>query len=172
MMYRNVVLNMFLSLLWPALNGRMDARSMITGFVLGFLVISIVEPEYGKRVLGGMAFTVYVLLAILESNLRLAWIVVQPRPPLDPGIVAIPLTVTTDLEITLLASIITLTPGTLSVDLREDSQGRKHLLVHSLQVKDREAFRREIKERFEQRLLAVTRGTDWAGNATQAQEEE
>ncbi len=172
MMYRNVVLNMFLSLLWPALNGRMDARSMITGFVLGFLVISIVEPAYGKRVLGGMAFTVYVLLAILESNLRLAWIVIQPRPPLDPGIVAIPLTVTTDLEITLLASIITLTPGTLSVDLREDSQGRKHLLVHSLQVKDREAFRREIKERFEQRLLAVTRGTDWAGNATQAQEEE
>jgi multicomponent Na+:H+ antiporter subunit E len=158
MLVRNLILNLFLSLLWPALQGEFRTSTLVYGYLIGFAVLALNEPEYGKRVLKSISFFLYVVVSILESNVRVAWLVLQPRPQLDPGIVAIPLETTNSLEITVLASIITLTPGTLSVDLREDSRGRKHLLVHNIKILDRERFRQEIKDRFERRLLAITRG--------------
>jgi multicomponent Na+:H+ antiporter subunit E len=68
--------------------------------------------------------------------------------------VAIPLDVETDVEITLLANLITLTPGTLSMDISDD---RKVLYVHAMYVDDPEALRAEIKNGFERRVLEMLR---------------
>ena len=73
---------------------------------------------------------------------------------MKPGIVAIPLDAKTDLEITFLANLITLTPGTLSLDCSED---RKTLYIHSMYIDDLEKFRAEIKNTLEKRLLEVMR---------------
>jgi multicomponent Na+:H+ antiporter subunit E len=73
---------------------------------------------------------------------------------MTPGIVSVPLDVTTDLEITILANVISLTPGTLSLDVSDD---RKVLYVHSMYIKDREDFIRSIKNGFEKKLLNITR---------------
>jgi multicomponent Na+:H+ antiporter subunit E len=69
-----------------------------------------------------------------------------------PAIVAIPLDLRSPLAITLLAQMITLTPGTLSLDVSSD---RRVLYVHSMYVDDIDAFRRSIKDGFERRLLQV-----------------
>jgi multicomponent Na+:H+ antiporter subunit E len=66
-----------------------------------------------------------------------------------PAIVAIPLDLRGDLEITLLANLITLTPGTLSLDVSSD---KRVLYVHSMYVTDIAAFRSEIKNGFEKRV--------------------
>jgi multicomponent Na+:H+ antiporter subunit E len=73
-----------------------------------------------------------------------------------PGVVAIPLDVQTDAEITLLANLITLTPGTLSLDVSTD---RRVLYIHVMYIDndDVEAVRRKIKEGFERRVLEVLR---------------
>jgi multicomponent Na+:H+ antiporter subunit E len=73
-----------------------------------------------------------------------------------PGIIAIPLDARTDLEITLLANLITLTPGTLSLDVSAD---RRVLYVHVMYIDndDIEAVRRSIKDGFERRVLEVLR---------------
>ena len=63
-----------------------------------------------------------------------------------PGIVAIPLDIERDIEITLLANMITLTPGTLSIDVSND---KRILYVHGMHVQDLEEFKREIKDGFE-----------------------
>ena len=63
-------------------------------------------------------------------------IVLRPKIELQPGIIALPLTVDTDFEITMLANLITLTPGTLSVDVSED---RKTLFIHYVDVPDPQA---------------------------------
>lgn len=100
-----------------------------------------------------------LLFAILGRELVLgalnvAWLAVQPRIRLRPAIVAFPLTATTDLQITLLANMITLTPGTLSVDVSDD---RRTLFIHALDVADAEVLIGSIAANFEASVLGVTR---------------
>ena len=86
---------------------------------------------------------------LILSALRVAWLAVQPRLRIRPAIIAYPLTVTTDAQITLLANLITLTPGTLSVDVSDD---RKTLYVHAIDIEieggaDRRHCRRASRPR-------------------------
>jgi multicomponent Na+:H+ antiporter subunit E len=80
------------------------------------------------------------------SVFRVSRLVLTPRMRLAPGIFVFPLTLTRDFEITLLANLITLTPGTLTVDVSDD---RRSLLVHALDSPDPDKARREIAEGFE-----------------------
>jgi multicomponent Na+:H+ antiporter subunit E len=91
---------------------------------------------------------------LLLSALRVAWLAVQPRIAIRPAIVAYPLTVATDAQITLLANLITLTPGTLSVDVSDD---RKWLYIHAIDIESKEALIGSIAAGFETRILQVTR---------------
>ena len=73
---------------------------------------------------------------------------------ITPAIVAIPLTAETDAEIAFLANLISLTPGTLSLDVSTD---RQVLYIHAIDVKDIEKLRTDIKSGLEARLLEVMR---------------
>ena len=127
-MQRLLVLNLFISLLWPILNNEFTFSSLLIGFVLGFILLSLVQRKYGNYTVRAAWFAAFVLYAILQSNLRLAGKVLAKtigvQTPLRPGIVAVPLTLTNPFDITILATVITLTPGTLSVDLGEDVSGQ------------------------------------------------
>lgn len=111
-----------------------------------------------RRICDLADFSGYVLWAIVVSNLRLAHLILQRNAQFDPGIIAIPLRATTTVELLILASVISLTPGTLSLDLRRKETGVYVLYVHTLNVGEPETFRRAIQQRFEVRLLRVTRG--------------
>lgn len=155
-MTRLLIVNLFISLLWPTLNGEYSLGALFTGFLLGFVVLTIVRRSYGRFFFYAAGFLLYVLFAILQSNLKLAGLVLgtvfSPGKTLRPGIVAVPLTITDPFERTLLASVITLTPGTLSVDLGQ-REGQDVLYVHAIDLHDVETFRRDIKESFEDRIL-------------------
>jgi len=157
-MARLLIINLFISLLWPTLNGEYSLNALFTGFLLGFVVLAIVQRSYGKLFFYMAGFLLYVLYAILQSNLKLAGLVLgavfSRNPTLRSGIVAVPLTITDSFERTLLASIITLTPGTLTVDLGQ-REGQDVLFVHTVNLSDPVAFRREIKENFEDRILQL-----------------
>jgi multicomponent Na+:H+ antiporter subunit E len=79
-----------------------------------------------------------------------------PASYVCPGVVAIPLDARTDAEITLLANLITLTPGSVSLDVSED---RRMLYVHAMYIDggDVEAYRRSVKEGLERRVLELLR---------------
>lgn len=94
------------------------------------------------------------LRELILSALKVAWLVVQPRLKLRPAIIAYPLTVTSDAQITLLANMITLTPGTLSVDVSDD---QRTLYIHAIDLESREALIGEIAAGFETRILEVLR---------------
>lgn len=85
---------------------------------------------------------------LMLSAIRVSWLVLRPDmdKQLRPEIIEFPLHLESDAEITLLANLITLTPGTLSVDVSED---RKVLYVHALRVTDRQALIDEIRTGFE-----------------------
>ena len=127
-MQRLLVLNLFIAMMWPILNNDYTLGALLLGFLLGFVLMSLVQKRYGLYMLRAASYVAYVLLAILQSNIRVASKVLAGAlglpNTLRPGIVAVPLDLTNTFDITVLATVITLTPGTLSVDLGEDVSGR------------------------------------------------
>ncbi len=113
---------------------------------------------YGRWIWDCVYFVVYVLWEILVSNISLARLILRPNPVIEPGILAVPLRATTTLEVLVLASVISLTPGTLTLDLGKNATGESVLYVHNLTVGDPVVFRAKIKNSFERLLLRVTRG--------------
>ena len=101
-------------------------------------------------------FLIYFLKELMLASFVIAWDVVTPRSRVESGLIALPLEARTDLEITILASLISLTPGTLSLDVSED---KRILYVHAVYIKqgDVENLRKQIKNGFEKRLLKITR---------------
>jgi multicomponent Na+:H+ antiporter subunit E len=98
---------------------------------------------------------VLFLWDLWNSSLQVARAVLSPRDMTRPRLVTIPLRARSDLEITLVANFISLTPGTLSVDVSPD---RTHLLVHDLFAGDSsEATRADVRDGIEARVLKVTR---------------
>jgi multicomponent Na+:H+ antiporter subunit E len=125
------------------------------GYGLLWLARPMLGPTgYFEKLPRTAMFAVYLVWQLMKSNLRVAWDVLTPRAYRKPGIVGIPLEARTDAEITLLANLITLTPGTLSLDVSDD---RGTLYVHAMFVDDPEALRREIKDGFERRVLELLR---------------
>jgi multicomponent Na+:H+ antiporter subunit E len=91
---------------------------------------------------------------LVLGAINVAWLALQPRLALRPGIIAYPLTVTSDIQITLLANLITLTPGTLSIDVSDD---RRWLYIHAIDIASREQVVGTIAAGFETRILRVLR---------------
>lgn len=152
-----VLLNLALAALWQSFQPDSSPVGFAVGLVVGFLVLSIMSREYGRRVWAAIAFSTFLAYSIVVSSLQVAMLIMARRPQLDQGIIAIPLEASTDIEIAALATSITLTPGTLSVDVRTDESGQRVLFVHNLVVGDPEEMRKTIKRDFEQRILRFTR---------------
>lgn len=151
--------NLLLSLVWIAITGAFTFENFVFGFALSFLLLWITatdrrDNKYFNRIPKLIAFVFFFLYELIKANIEVAYDVITPKHYMKPGIVKIPLDARSDLEITLLANLITLTPGTLSLDVSDD---RKVLYVHAMYVKDRDGFVASIKNGFEKRLLEITR---------------
>jgi multicomponent Na+:H+ antiporter subunit E len=153
------LVNLLIALLWAGILPLFGGVDYLIGFGVGFLAIAFYKRTYVRRTYDLLYFLGYVLWQIVLSNFILARVILQPRHQINPGIVAIPLTASSPLEIMTLASVITLTPGTLSVDLGQNERGERLLYVHILATGDPATFQTEVKETFERLLLRVTRGT-------------
>lgn len=131
----------------------------VLAFLAGAVLLTFVERRYARFLWFGAAFILYLVGQIILSNLSVAWLVLQPKPKLDPGIVAVPLEIDSGLEVIALASAITLTPGTISIDLDRNVHGQSALYVHSLVVRNPDRMRASIKGGFEQMILHISQGT-------------
>jgi multicomponent Na+:H+ antiporter subunit E len=153
------LLNIILTIVWVFLTGSMAFGNFVFGFLLSFLVLWIIARDgnggkYFRIAPKMIGFFFFFLYELIKANIQVAADVVTPKFYMKPGIVAVPLDAQSSLEITLLANIISLTPGTLSLDVSDD---RKVLYVHAMYVHDREEFIASIKNGFEKRLLAILR---------------
>jgi len=89
---------------------------------------------------------------IVKSNLEVARRILGPESALRPGFVRVPVALTDPYAITVLAGIITMTPGTLTCAVAPDGRS---LLVHALHLEDAEALVAEIKSRYESPLMEI-----------------
>ena len=156
-------LNILLAIAWTALMNELSWLNLLFGFFLGYFIIFFAseggltdKPTYILRVIRLARFTIFFFKEVIVSNIRIMIEVLTPTHYMQPGVVAVPLDAKTDLEIFLLANLVTLTPGTLSLEVSDD---RKTLYIHAMYVDkdDLKTFRKRVKEDFEKRLLEVLR---------------
>lgn len=154
-----LLFNILLAISWMLLTGKLEAETFLDGFIVGFIILWISRTalggsKYFSKIPIAIKFVFYFIKELIKANLIVAYDIITPKDYMKPGIVAVPLEAKTNLEITLFANLITLTPGTLSLDVSTD---KKTLYVHGLYVKDAECFKKELKEGLEKRLLEVLR---------------
>lgn len=145
-------LNLFLAVGWAFFAGGFTLLNLAVGFFLGYGALWLIAPllggtsRYPMRLLYWVRLLVMFLYELLVSSLSVAWDVLTPRHKSRPAVVNVPLDVRTDAGLLLVTNLISLTPGTLSIDVSED---RTILKVHAMFADDPDALRRELKEGME-----------------------
>jgi multicomponent Na+:H+ antiporter subunit E len=150
-----IVMTVLLVAAWLAVTGSFTVPNSILGLVLALISLWLVREHLAPRRVPLRPVRVLLLaLLFFYELLKSAWtvaiLVLSPRMDPKPGIFAYPLRVESDFEIALLANLITLTPGTLSVDVSDD---RRTLYVHAIDCSDPEDTKRGIAEGFERRIM-------------------
>ncbi len=144
-------LSAFLLVLWLLLNNSAAPGHLVLGALLGVLIPLFTRRFWPERL--GLArpglmlrFSGRVLWDILVANFAVARVVLGPRSAIRPAFLRVPLDIHDDFPVTVLASVVSLTPGTVSADIDAE---RRYLLVHALSVSDTEALAQDIKARYE-----------------------
>ncbi len=149
----------FLAVVWLLVSGEFSAANILTGLVVGFCTVLFSQqtfkdfperriPFFFQRVFEITRFVAYVLWQILVSNLRVAATVIGLRK-IQPAVVHLELDGLNDMQTLILANVITLTPGTLSIEADPDGTG---LYVHVMEMDDVDSFKTEIEEGFIRRI--------------------
>ncbi|MTI18940.1 Na+/H+ antiporter subunit E [Rhodobacteraceae bacterium RKSG542] len=151
--------NLLMAVAWAAVSGSFTGLNLVFGFVLATLTLYVIREQVAFRRYIARSWRITKLALtffweLVKSSWRVFIMLINPKLDVQPGIIAMPLTVTKDYEITLLANMITLTPGTLSMDVSED---RKTLYIHCVDVPDPDETIREIKESFERQIMEAFR---------------
>jgi multicomponent Na+:H+ antiporter subunit E len=154
--------NVLLALAWAALQGAFSLTTLLTGYLIGYLVLlalvrgGVINPSpYIGRVHRVIGLAGYFFWELVRANLRLAVDVATPSYHMKPGIVAVPLDTSSDAEVLLLSMLINTTPGSVALDVSPD---RKTLYVHVMYMTTPEAARADIKNGFERRVRGVLGG--------------
>ena len=153
------LLNVLLAIGFMAVLDSFHLQSLLIGFGVGLGALWLTRPLYPETSYFRRSITLFQLLAfftkaLVISNLRVLWDVITPSHISRPGIIRMPLDARTDLEIMMVANLISLTPGTLSIDLSED---RRFLYVHVMFLDDVAEVLEELKQGLEKRVLEVLR---------------
>jgi len=151
--------NLMLALIWVVLTGHFTGYNFLAGFIFGYTALSIVQRHipvlngYSRRLPNLLRFIVFFFVELIKANMKVAHDVITPVWYMRPGVIALPLEAKTDMEITFVANLISLTPGTLSLDVSDD---RRVLFIHAMFMDDEEGLRADLKE-MERRALEVLR---------------
>jgi len=145
---------------WLLLQQSLDAGQVLLGAALALLLAGLAphhEPTLpgrpiASRITAGLRLVLVVLIDILRANLQVALQILGPQARLQTAWIDLPLQVKSDLGITLLTHIITMTPGTVSARISSD---RKVLHVHALHAPDPQAVIESIRSRYECLVIAL-----------------
>ncbi|OGT29957.1 MAG: hypothetical protein A3E87_09480 [Gammaproteobacteria bacterium RIFCSPHIGHO2_12_FULL_35_23] len=152
-----LLINLLLAFIWATLTANFSPENIGLGLLLSFILLAITEnflthTSYTKKVWLIIKFIGFIIWEIVISSCKVAICSLQPHLKNSPGVIAVPLEVTSDLEITLTANLISLTPGTLALDISTD---KKFLFVHTMFANDPDKLRSTLKKDIEQRVIRI-----------------
>lgn len=150
--------NLILAFFWGALNGSLAFGTLLVGYFVGLGALWIAQPLFTEKTTyfvkswRSLRLALYFVYELLVSSLQVAWTVLTPWNKPNSAILEMPLDVKSDVEILLVSSLISLTPGTLSLDVSED---RKILFVHAMFGDDPDASVSQLKGGMERLVKEV-----------------
>ena len=159
MMAGLLLLNLILALTWAALQGELNAANVVMGFLVSAALIYLFRrmffrPLYFRKGVLGLTLALVFIKELIKSNIAVLRVVLNPWLRVRSGVIAVPTELTNDVALTMLANMITLTPGTLTLDISLD---RRYLYVHTLNLDDPEDVKQEIHQAFEVYLRELSR---------------
>ena len=145
---------------WLWLNNTVHPGHVVLGSLLAVAIPYFTrhfwpEPIVVDRPLRVIQYVAIVCYDIVLANLQLAALILGPVSRLRPAFVRVPLDLRTDFAVTMLASTVTLTPGTVSVDVEGNVADGRRLVVHVLRCVDEQEMVQSIKDRYERRLQEI-----------------
>ncbi len=148
-----------LTITWLLLIGEFSLITLGEGLFLGILISLMTGGtktrfRFIRKLPKILLFILFFFKELIIANLKIAYDIITPTHYMKPAIIAYPLEAKTDIEITLIANCITLTPGTLSLDVSED---KSLLYIHCMYVDSKEEVIQSIKQGFEKRILEILR---------------
>ncbi|MGN7375386.1 Na+/H+ antiporter subunit E [Bacillus halotolerans] len=154
-----ILLNVFLAFCWMFLSNDASAAGFITGFILGMISLFffrrfLAHPFYLWKTFSIIKLFLIFIRELYLANISVLKTVLSPKLDIKPGIFAFKTELTKDWEITLLSLLITLTPGTLVMDISDD---RTILYIHAMDIEDAEKAIFDIRESFEKAIQEVSR---------------
>ncbi len=154
------ILSASLMVLWLLLVNQLNPGHLLLGALLGWAVPLYTARFWPEEVrlrkpLVFARFAVIVLYDIVVANVTVARLILGPSERMQPAFITMPLQLRTEAAISLLASTISLTPGTVSTFLTAD---RRCLVIHSLHTTEPEEVIATIRERYEQPLKETLEG--------------
>lgn len=155
--FPHVFLSAFMVVFWLLLTNSISVGNIVMGLFLSWLIPYLTQSFWPQSMtlshpLLALRFVLIVLWDIVVANFEVALLILGSRQKLQPAFMKIPLILKQDFTITLLANTISLTPGTVSVDLNMESG---YLLVHALHVEDIDECIAQIKSRYEMPLKEI-----------------
>ena len=162
LIYFILALIIWILVAWPFVDGKIDVQVLIAGVIaaaiVAFLFHEILPKEHRVfispvRIFWALVYVPVFFYYVIMANFDVVYRALHPKMPIKPGIVKIKTILKTESGITALANSITLTPGTLTVDLTDDG----FLYIHWINVKsdDVEQATKLIAQRFEWFLLKI-----------------
>ena len=157
-----LALNVLLALVWASLWDSFTPINLIGGFIFSYAALwlarqlspDMTQTRYFRVMPQVLILFVYFLKELLKSCIMVARDCIAARPRLAPAIVHFPIGPKSDAEIFVLANLITLTPGTLTLDVADD---RSHLVIHSIYAEDTDALIADLRDGMEKRVSEVFR---------------
>jgi multicomponent Na+:H+ antiporter subunit E len=149
-------LNIALAVAWAALTGNITLAGLAVGFLIGSAALYLTKSlfadcdRYFRRAGLWAKLIVLFLYELIISSVQVVWDVLTPTHKSRPRIISMPLDAKTEIELLLVTNMISLTPGTLSLDVSED---RKTLYIHAMFGDDPEAIRKQIKDGMERWVM-------------------
>ncbi|MEL0641067.1 Na+/H+ antiporter subunit E [Pseudoalteromonas aliena] len=160
--------SLFLFIVWLLLNNSMSVGHLVLATIFAIFIpllsFSLREPQ-PLILKPGLAFKqlLIVLYDIVIANLQVALLILGPYKKLRPAFIKVPIDLTHNMPITILASSVSLTPGTVSAEVYPIAESlpegeeptQRYLLIHVLDLKDEEALIKQIKQRYEAPLKEI-----------------
>jgi multicomponent K+:H+ antiporter subunit E len=149
--------SLLLFVIWLLVNNTVAPGHLLLATFLAIVIplmtagMQTPQPKF-RRPLLTVKYILMVLWDIIVANLEVALLVLGPSKKLVPAFIAVPLDIQHEFPITILASTVSLTPGTVSAEISED---RQWLYVHVLHLSNKDQLIASIKQRYEQPLKEI-----------------
>lgn len=158
-MTTQILINLLIAITWMLLKEDWDVVSFGAGYFIGFVIIASMRrffpvPFYGRKMIAVIKLLLLFIIELFKSSVVVLTEIVRPQLKIKPGIFRTETILDTDFEMTLLVTLLTLTPGSVIMEIDPKA---KVMFIHAMDADDFHNNIQKTKSKFEKAIIEVMR---------------